>query len=187
MLDKRTALEILVLKQGLTSLQGHFDGFRLNGSSLTRSQLLADRLRYGLVKYTYDPNYLAAKRKDLKTRLESQNELSQTRRPLPTDEHEPMGETEMQEDEEPLAQEEFNEPHEGFGMMLDPCNYALILDSAISDDDTLNTLDATESSAVVQTNEINEYVNILATPWRLLLRFALFLGFLPTGTAAFRL
>ena len=61
----------------------------------------------------------------------------------------------------------------------------LILDGAISDDDTLNTLDATESSAVVQTNEINEYVNILVTPWRLLLRFALFLGFLSTGTAAF--
>ena len=61
----------------------------------------------------------------------------------------------------------------------------LILDGAISDDDTLNILDATESSAVVQTNEINEYVNILATPWRLLLRFALFLGFLSTGTAAF--
>ena len=43
-------------------------------------QLLADRLRYGKVKYTWDPDYVASKRKGYEERQQSRQEFAQPSR-----------------------------------------------------------------------------------------------------------
>ena len=74
LVDKRTGLEILVLKERLTDLNGNFrwiSSERQFADSLTKTstrQLLADRLRYGRIKFTYDAEYTAAKRKTAEDR-----------------------------------------------------------------------------------------------------------------------
>ena len=84
--DKRTGLEIKVLREGLESLGGRLKWIsseRQYADSLTKEgtrQLLADRLRYGKIKLSWDPDYIAAKRKKLSDRNASRDEFSQ---PLP--------------------------------------------------------------------------------------------------------
>ena len=69
--DKRTGLEVTVMKERLQGLGGRLrwmSSERQFADGLTKfgtRQLLADRLRYGKVKYTWDPNYVASKRKKL--------------------------------------------------------------------------------------------------------------------------
>ena len=85
LVDKRTGLEILVLKERLTDLNGTFrwiSSERQFADSLTKTatrQLLADRLRYGRIKFTYDAEYTAAKRKTAEDRQMSRNEFIQTK------------------------------------------------------------------------------------------------------------
>ena len=155
--DKRTALEVQVIKQCLTSLQGQLrwiSSERQFADSLTKEstrQLLADRLRYGLIKYTYDPSYLAAKRKDLQTRVESRDEFSKSREAPRIPEHQDEAELE--------GAEEFHEqePLEAYGWMMDPCDYVLIIDGLQTDHDEhhLNTDDLEQINAVAQSNEIS--------------------------------
>ena len=62
---------------------------RQYADSLTKEgtrQLLADRLRYGRIKLSWDPDYVAAKLKKLSDRNASRDEFSQ---PLPTVAEEP--------------------------------------------------------------------------------------------------
>ena len=90
--DKRTGLEIKVLREGLESLGGRLKWIsseRQYADSLTKEgtrQLLADRLRYGRIKLSWDPDYIAAKRKKLSDRNASRDEFSQ---PLATVVEEP--------------------------------------------------------------------------------------------------
>jgi hypothetical protein len=90
--DKRTGLEIKVLREGLESLVGRLKWIsseRQYADSLTKEgtrQLLADRLRYGRIKLSWDPDYIAAKRKKLSDRNASRDEFSQ---PLATVVEEP--------------------------------------------------------------------------------------------------
>ena len=95
--DKRTGLEIKVLREGLESLGGRLKWIsseRQYADSLTKEgtrQLLADRLRYGRIKLSWDPDYIAAKRKKLSDRNASRDEFSQ---PLATVVEEPETSTE---------------------------------------------------------------------------------------------
>ncbi|CAK9058722.1 unnamed protein product [Durusdinium trenchii] len=67
--DKRTALEVKVTHQQVESFGGRLkwvSSERQYGDGLTKlsaRQLLADRLRHGSIKYTWDPTYTAAKKK----------------------------------------------------------------------------------------------------------------------------
>ena len=85
--DKRTGLEIKVLREGLEALGGKLKWIsseRQYADSLTKEatrQLLADRLRYGRIKLSWDPNYIAAKKKKLADRIASRDEFS---KPLET-------------------------------------------------------------------------------------------------------
>ena len=85
--DKRTGLEIKVLREGLEALGGKLKWIsseRQYADSLTKEatrQLLADRLRYGRIKLSWDPNYIAAKKKKLADRITSRDEFS---KPLET-------------------------------------------------------------------------------------------------------
>ena len=84
--DKRTGLEVKVMKERLQGLGGRFrwmSSERQFADGLTKfgtRQLLADRLRYGKVKYTWDPNYVASKRKDFEERQQSRQEFAQPQR-----------------------------------------------------------------------------------------------------------
>ena len=82
--DKRTGLEIRVMKERLQGLGGRLrwmssenqfaDGLTKFGTK----QLLADRLRYGQVKYTWDPDYVASKRNGFEARQQSRQEFAQS-------------------------------------------------------------------------------------------------------------
>lgn len=71
-IDRRTSLEIRVMKEQLMSLQGEFRWISSEcqfADGLTKNQtrsLLADRLRHGRIKFVYDPDYVAAKRRQHK-------------------------------------------------------------------------------------------------------------------------
>ena len=84
--DKRTGLEVRVMKERLQGLGGRLrwmSSERQFADGLTKfgtRQLLADRLRYGKVKYTWDPNYVASKRKDFEERQQSRQEFAQPQR-----------------------------------------------------------------------------------------------------------
>ena len=82
--DKRTALEVKVTRQQVESFGGRLkwvSSERQYGDGLTKlsaRQLLADRLRHGSIKYTWDPTYTAAKKKPLESRWSSRNEFTTT-------------------------------------------------------------------------------------------------------------
>ena len=84
--DKRTGLEIRVMKERLQGLGGRLrwmSSERQFADGLTKAgtrQLLADRLRYGKVKYTWDPDYVASKKKDAGERHHSRLEFAQPSR-----------------------------------------------------------------------------------------------------------
>ena len=81
--DKRTGLEIRVTKERLGDLDGTFKWIsseRQYADGLTKEgtrQLLADRLRHGKIKFTWDPLYIAAKKKKLSDRVRSRDEFAQ--------------------------------------------------------------------------------------------------------------
>ena len=87
--DKRIGLEIRVLREGLEALGGRLKWFsseRQYADSLTKEatrQLLADRLRYGRIKLSWDHNYVAAKKKKLADRNASRDEFSKPLDPVP--------------------------------------------------------------------------------------------------------
>ena len=84
--DRRISLEIRVVKEQMMSLGGTLrwvSSERQLADGLTKDsarQLLADRLRHARVKFLYDPEYTAAKKKPLAERLQSQGEGSKTRK-----------------------------------------------------------------------------------------------------------
>ena len=84
--DKRTGLEVKVMKERLLGLGGRLrwmSSERQFADGLTKfgtRQLLADRLRYGKVKYTWDPDYVASKRKGFEERHQSRQEFAQPQR-----------------------------------------------------------------------------------------------------------
>lgn len=84
--DRRISLEIRVVKEQMMSLGGTLrwvSSERQLADGLTKDsarQLLADRLRHARVKFLYDPEYTAAKKKPLSERLQSQGEGSKTRK-----------------------------------------------------------------------------------------------------------
>eukprot|EP00435_Cladocopium_sp_Y103_P040458 s157_g11.t1 len=90
--DKRTGLEIRVLREGVEALGGRLKWIsseRQYADSMTKEstrQLLADRLRYGRIKFSWDPEYVAAKRKKLTDRNASRDEFSQPLATVPEEE-----------------------------------------------------------------------------------------------------
>ena len=84
--DKRTGLEIRVMKERLQGFGGRLrwmSSERQFADGLTKAgtrQLLADRLRYGKVKYTWDPEYVASKKKGYEERQQSRQEFAQPSR-----------------------------------------------------------------------------------------------------------
>ena len=80
--DKRTALEVLVLKEQMLALGGGMKWISLErqfADSLTKMssrQLLGDRLRHGRIKFTWDPTFTASKKKDKGARLLSREEFT---------------------------------------------------------------------------------------------------------------
>ena len=91
--DKRTGLEVRVLKERLEALDGSFKWIsseRQFADGLTKDtpgvrQLLADRLRYAKIKFTWDPMYLAAKKKTAEDRQLSRNEFARTKNQVKDD------------------------------------------------------------------------------------------------------
>ena len=83
--DKRTGLEIKVAKEQLMSLSGTLrwiSSERQFADGLTKASaraLLAERLRYGKIKFVWDPSYTAAKKKDRHAREESRNEFAESK------------------------------------------------------------------------------------------------------------
>ena len=80
--DKRTSLELRVIREQVEGIGGTLkwisserqfgDGF----TKMQARQLLADRIRHGSIKYTWDPTYQAAKKKTAAEREKSRNEFS---------------------------------------------------------------------------------------------------------------
>ena len=124
--DKRSGLEIRVVKEQLQSLGGQLrwvSSERQLADGLTKMstrQSLADRLRHAKVKFLYDPAYTAAKKKSLSER---QAEIQSSSKPLPTAEiktpkydhfEKPskiLEETEIHEYDETFENEEIPEPN----------------------------------------------------------------------------
>ena len=92
--DKRVGLEIQVTKERMQKLGGTMKWIsseRQFADSLTKEQtrqLLADRLRYHKVKFTWDPEYQAAKKKNVQDRNRSRDEFTQARKAKPVPEEE---------------------------------------------------------------------------------------------------
>ena len=84
--DRRISLEIRVVKEQMESLGGSLrwvSSERQLADGLTKDtarQLFADRLRHAKVKFLFDPDYVAAKKKPLAERLQSQGEGSKSRK-----------------------------------------------------------------------------------------------------------
>ena len=84
--DRRISLEIRVVKEQMESLGGSLrwvSSERQLADGLTKDtarQLFADRLRHAKVKFLFDPSYVAAKKKPLAERLQSQGEGSRSRK-----------------------------------------------------------------------------------------------------------
>ena len=80
--DKRTNLELRVIREQVESVGGTMkwisserqfgDGF----TKISARQLLADRLRHGAVKFTFDPGYTASKKKTAAQRAQSRTEFA---------------------------------------------------------------------------------------------------------------
>ena len=82
--DKRTSLEIRVVKEQLGNIDGSLrwvSSERQFADGLTKCarQLLADRLRYGRIKFVWDPNYTAAKKKSRQDREANEAEHAASR------------------------------------------------------------------------------------------------------------
>ena len=86
--DRRVSLEIRVVKEQMQSVSGSLrwvSSERQLADGLTKDsarQLLADRLRHGRIKFLWDPDYVAAKKKPLQERLRSQEEGSKKKKKL---------------------------------------------------------------------------------------------------------
>ena len=84
--DRRVSLEIRVVKEQMQSVSGSLrwvSSERQLADGLTKDsarQLLADRLRHGQIKFLWDPDYVAAKKKPLHERLRSQEEGSKKKK-----------------------------------------------------------------------------------------------------------
>ena len=112
--DKRTNLEIKVTKEQIQNMGGilkwissesqYGDGF----TKLSARQLLADRVRHGKIKYTWDPMYQASKKKTKEERERSRQQFTTTAtRHHTTKTH--KHKTEMQEDSEMAMVPEWEE------------------------------------------------------------------------------
>ena len=86
--DRRSSLEIRVVKEQIQSLNGSLrwvSSDRQLADGLTKAsmrQALADKIRHGKVKFLYDPQYVAAKKKSLAERKKELEETSKTRRSM---------------------------------------------------------------------------------------------------------
>ena len=147
--DRRTALEVKVIKEGLQSLGGSLrwhSSERQFADGLTKEstrQLLADRLRHHRLKFTWDPTYQASKRKDLQTRLQSQNEFSKPKEDA--DEHQPD-----QDDEVPGHATHYME---SYVYMADPVDYVMA-------DEETNLDEHTELSIMPEPEVIADLTNV---------------------------
>ena len=116
--DRRISLEIRVVKEQMESLGGSLrwvSSERQLADGLTKDsarQLFADRLRHAKVKFLFDPSYVAAKKKPLEERLQSQNEGSKSRkkkkaqqRSMPLPSIEEKSEETLEENEVPVDEE----------------------------------------------------------------------------------
>ena len=116
--DRRISLEIRVAKEQMESLGGSLrwvSSERQLADGLTKDsarQLFADRLRHAKVKFLFDPSYVAAKKKPLEERLQSQNEGSKARkkkkaqqRSMPLPSIEEKSEETFEENEVPVDEE----------------------------------------------------------------------------------
>ena len=82
--DKRTNLELRVIREQVEGIGGVLrwisserqfgDGF----TKMAARQLLADRIRHGAIKFTFDPGYTASKKKTAAQRAKSRNEFTTT-------------------------------------------------------------------------------------------------------------
>ena len=96
--DKRTSLEIRVVKEQLQAIDGCLkwvSSERQFADGLTKEsarQLLADRLRYGRIKFVWDPEYTAAKKKTKQSRDQNEAEHAMAR---PNRAAQPIGEINM--------------------------------------------------------------------------------------------
>jgi uncharacterized membrane-anchored protein YhcB (DUF1043 family) len=106
-------------------------------------QLLADRLRHHRLKFTWDPTYQASKRKDLQTRLQSQNEFSKPKEDA--DEHQPD-----QDDEVPGHATHYME---SYVYMADPVDYVMA-------DEETNLDEHTELSIMPEPEVIADLTNV---------------------------
>ena len=83
--DKRTSLEIRVVKEQLQAMDGCLkwvSSERQFADGLTKEsvrQLLADRLRYGRIKFVWAPEYTAAKKKTKQSREQNEAEHAMAR------------------------------------------------------------------------------------------------------------
>ena len=93
--DRRSSLEIRVVKEQISGLGGGLrwvSSDRQLADGMTKDsmrQQLADKLRHGRIKFLYDPNYVAAKKKTLeekKQELESTTKSRNTKRKKPQSE-----------------------------------------------------------------------------------------------------
>ena len=81
-IDKRTMIEIKVMQEQVESVGGSLKWIsseRQFGDGLTKiqaRQLMADRLRHGRIKFTWDPQYQASKKKTKEEREKSRTEFS---------------------------------------------------------------------------------------------------------------
>ena len=150
--DRRTALEVKVIKEGLQSLGGSLrwhSSERQFADGLTKEstrQLLADRLRHHRLKFTWDPTYQASKRKDLQTRLQSQNEFSK-----PKDADEQLPDQDLpQDDEVPGHATHYME---SYVYMADPVDYVMA-------DEETNHYEHTELSIMQEPEVIADLTNV---------------------------
>ena len=147
--DRRTALEVKVIKEGLQSLGGFLrwhSSERQFADGLTKEstrQLLADRLRHHRLKFTWDPTYQASKRKDLQTRLQSQNEFSKPKEDA--DEHQPD-----QDNEVPGHATHYME---SYVYMADPVDYVMA-------NEETNDYEYTELSIMQEPEVIADLTNV---------------------------
>eukprot|EP00435_Cladocopium_sp_Y103_P060878 s209_g22.t1 len=81
-------------------------------------QLLADRLRHHKVKFTWDPTYQAAKKKEVNERNQSRDEFSKTREKI----HEDLIENDPNDD---MGMDETHHV-ESYGFMEDPVDYIMV-------------------------------------------------------------
>ena len=188
--DKRTGLEIRVTKERLQDLDGSFKWIsseRQYADGLTKEgtrQLLADRLRHGRIKFTWDPLYVAAKKKKLSDRVKSRDEFTQpsistTTTPSPTPsttgsakklkkiEEETMDE--VYGDETPMEDDERkHELHNGYcadiGFKVEYVNvlksYEASAEIAVVDD-----AEASDEFAVASYDKVLKYVNTGWNQW----------------------